>query len=116
MNYFCTIEGQSANLRVHPLLLSLTKTFNASESTRSTPNICTISETDKRVLNHERYTSPDKLPPLDIHFSGGMGVSPFSNADCFILTLAAGCQECINKMQEERDWEDVQCMFTFVCI
>jgi hypothetical protein len=82
MNYFYKTEGQSTNLRVHPLLLSLTKVFNASDKTRSTPKISSISEDDERVLSHKYYAKPGNFPPLDMHFSGGgMGAYPLSDAN-----------------------------------
>jgi hypothetical protein len=82
------------NIRVHPLILSLTETINASETN---PDIKTISENDERALRSNFYTPHNAFPPLEIHFSGQNGRS-LSNQNSYYLTCisAAGCQECIS--------------------
>jgi len=82
MNFYVHARDRNPNLtiRVHPLLLSLTETIDASETN---PDISTISENDERVSRSEFYTSPNALPPLEIHFSGQNGSSPLqSNRLC----------------------------------
>jgi hypothetical protein len=54
------------NIRVHPLLLSLTETINASETN---PDIRAISEDDERALKSDFYTPHSVFPPLETHFS-----------------------------------------------
>jgi hypothetical protein len=39
------------------------------------PKILSISEDDPRVLDSEHYTSPENLPPLEIHTPGQNGMS-----------------------------------------
>jgi len=41
------------------------------------------------------YTSPSELPPLEMHISGGNGLSHLSNRICYVLTSVASCQECM---------------------
>jgi hypothetical protein len=52
--------------RVHPLLLSLSKTWCASDIS---PDINSISEDDPRVFESKYYVPPVELPPLDASFS-----------------------------------------------
>ena len=75
MNFFhdsCK-RNPSLTIRVHPLLLSLTETFEASGTD---PDLTAVSENDERVLGSKYYTSPGALPPLEMHFSGQNGPSP----------------------------------------
>jgi hypothetical protein len=58
-------------IRIHPLLLSLSKTIDASEID---PDISAISENDERALTSNRYTSPSELPPLSTHLYGPNGL------------------------------------------
>lgn len=94
MNFYAPFHVGNSNLpiRVHPLLLSLTETISASETN---PDISTISENDERALRSNHYTSPNALPPLEIHFSGQNGRSLFSKQKDCALTSVAGCRECI---------------------
>jgi hypothetical protein len=85
-------RNPSLTIHVHPLLLSLAETINASETN---PDISTISENDERVLGSKFYTSPTELPPLEIHISGQTGPSLLSNQNGHILTSVAGCRECM---------------------
>lgn len=93
MNFFVDACSGNPNLaiRVHPLLLSLAETINASEAN---PDISAISENDERVLKSKYYTLPSKLPLLEIHFPGQNGPSLLSNQNSQALTLVAGCREC----------------------
>lgn len=96
MNFYidaCRINS-IRTIRVHPLLLSLSTIVEGSDAN---PDISTISENDKRVLESEFYTSPSALPPLEIHFSGQNGASLPINKNAHALTSqsVAGCRECI---------------------
>jgi hypothetical protein len=94
MNFYVEAHSRNSNstIRVHPLLLSLTETIDASETN---PDISTISENDERALGNRFYTSPSGLPPLEMHFSGQCGPSLPSNQNGYPLTSVAGCQECM---------------------
>ena len=74
INTYANAYKRNSNtpIRIHPLLLSLKETIAASETD---PDICAISENDKRVTGNDLYTSPSEFPPLEIHFSGGNGTS-----------------------------------------
>jgi hypothetical protein len=74
MTFYARARNRDPNLtiRVHPLLLSLTETIDASETN---PDIKAISENDERALRSAFYTPPNTLPPLEIHFSGQNGSS-----------------------------------------
>ena len=78
MDFFVDSSHRNPNIaiRVHPLLLSLATTMEASEDD---PDISSLSETDKRVLNSPYYNSPSTLLPLEIHFSGKNGPSLLPN-------------------------------------
>jgi hypothetical protein len=78
MNFFANTceKNPEHKIRTHPLLLSLTKVIDESETN---PNISAVSENDKRVLGSKFYTSPTEFPPLEIHFLGQNGLSPFSS-------------------------------------
>jgi hypothetical protein len=76
--------------RVHPLLLSLAEVYN-----KSPLNISSISRDDPRILSSKYYTSPDDLPPLDIHFPGQNGAALLCNTHGSPLTSAASCGECL---------------------
>jgi hypothetical protein len=87
-------------IRAHPLILSLTEAFNASEAN---PNISTVSENDERVLRSKFYISPIAFPPLEMHFLGQIGpyillIEPPIKIAIFSLSLipVAGCQECMS--------------------
>jgi hypothetical protein len=75
ITFYTRARKRNSNLtvRIHPLLLSLTETLNASETN---PDISAISENDERVLRSNFYTPPSAFPPLEIHFSGQNGSSP----------------------------------------
>jgi hypothetical protein len=94
------IRDSNLTIRVHPLLLSLTETISASETN---PDISTISENDKRALRSNFYTSPNTLPPLEIHFSGQNGPSLLSNKNGCALTpeSVAGCRECMGSAPQD---------------
>jgi hypothetical protein len=78
MNFYADADSRNSNstIRVHPLLLSLTTTINASETNA---DISTISENDERALATEFYTSPSDLLPLEMHLPGRCGPSLLSN-------------------------------------
>jgi hypothetical protein len=86
-------RNPSLNIRVHPLLLSLTAEIDASETN---PDLKAISENDERALRSEFYTPHSTLPPLEIHFSGQNGPSFLSNQNSYSLTgkSVAVCREC----------------------
>jgi len=90
------IEARDRNpdnpIRVHPLLLSLSKTIDASETN---PDIGAITENDERALESDHYTLPSALPRLEIHYPGQNGSSLKSNQNGYSLTSLAGCQECM---------------------
>lgn len=72
MNYFEEVSRQSQTPpRVHPLLLSLSETWKASDIC---PDILSISENDPRVFQSDYYVPPEELPPLDVYFSNGMSL------------------------------------------
>jgi hypothetical protein len=50
------------------------------------PDMSAVSGDDKRVLGHEFYTSPNELPPLEIHFSGQNSTYSLSNKKGFSFT------------------------------
>src|SRR5882757_1430255 len=93
MNFYANTCNRNSNLtiRVHPVLLSLVKTINASETN---PDISTISKNDKRALRSIYYMSPGALLPLEIHFPGQNGPSLLSNHNGHALTSVADCREC----------------------
>ena len=72
MNIYLGACGNNSNatIRIHPLLLSLSETVQASETN---PDIGAISENDERALMSDKYTPPSALLPLEIHFSGRSG-------------------------------------------
>ncbi len=86
MDFFVKALGRNSNhaIHIHPLLLSLTKTINASEIN---PDISSISENDERALRSDFYTSPSTFPLLDIHFSGKNGPSLLFNQSGYVLQL-----------------------------
>jgi hypothetical protein len=94
MKFYADARSINSNLtiRVHPLLLSLSETMDASETN---PDITTISENDERASRSSFYTSPSEFPPLEIHFSGQDGPSLLSDQNSRTLTSAAGCRECV---------------------
>ncbi|KAH9044160.1 hypothetical protein EDB84DRAFT_1436152 [Lactarius hengduanensis] len=69
MNYFEKAAREGRTPRVHPLLLSLSAAWNASETS---PDIQSISENDPRVMGDPHYVSPScdgqdwQLKVLDI--------------------------------------------------
>ena len=85
-------ENPNTPIRVHPLLLSLSETINASETS---PQIAAISENDERALTSNLYTSPSALPPLEMHFATKNGQSLLSTRNGYALTSVAGCRECM---------------------
>lgn len=46
-------------------------------------DMSTVSGDDKRLLGHTLYTSPNELPPLEIHFSGQNSTYRLSNKKRF---------------------------------
>jgi hypothetical protein len=105
MDFFVYASERNPNLpiRVHPLLLSLTATVNASEIH---PDISTISENDERVLRSKHYVSPSAFPPLEIHFLGQNGSSLLSNRNGYALTSTAGCRECVAFSSQDNSGDD----------
>lgn len=79
-------------IHIHPLLLSLTETVNASPKK---PDISTISENDERAMRSNFYTSPSTFPPLEIHLPGQTCPSLLFHQCGYALTLVAGCRECM---------------------
>lgn len=66
MNFFVDANERShIPPRVHPLLLSLTATYDKSDQF---PDINAVSEDDPRIWNNDYYTPACGLPPLEIHF------------------------------------------------
>jgi hypothetical protein len=94
MNFFSNTICRNPNITVciHPLLLSLTETKQASPNN---PDISSISETDKRISTSPFYTSPSALLPLENHFSGKNGPPLLSNHTGYVLTSVANCRECM---------------------
>ena len=94
MNFYANTCKANPNLtiRVHPLLLSLAKTINASDANS---DIRTISENDERALRSDLYIPPSAFPSLKIHFSGQNGPSLLSNQNGYFLTSVACCRECM---------------------
>lgn len=67
MNYFEEASrGGQRSLRIHPLLLSLCKAWNASDTS---PDISSISDNDPRVTEDAFYVPASELPPLNAHLS-----------------------------------------------
>lgn len=106
MNFYVDARERSSNtpVRVHPLLLSLTATIDASEAH---PDISTISEYDERVSGSKYYTSPGAFPPLEIHFSGQNGSSFLSDRNGYALTSAACCRECVAFSPQDNSGDDI---------
>jgi hypothetical protein len=73
---------------VHPLLLSLTETIDASDTN---PDRSSVSENDERVLGSNFYISPSILLLPEIHFSGQNGLSLLFNQNGYALTSVASC-------------------------
>ena len=88
---------------VHLLLLSLSEMVAASETD---PKISNISENDKRMSSSIYYTPPSAFPPLEIHFPGKNGLSHLSNQIGYILTLVAGCRECMASASQDNSGEE----------
>ena len=73
MSYYkSAITRTHTHPRVHPLFLSLMAVFAESNQM---PNISSVSESDLRAERENYYTSPNVLPPLDIHFDGKNGMA-----------------------------------------
>ena len=81
MNYIEEASrGGQRSLRVHPLLLSLCKAWNASDTS---PDISSISDNDPRVTEDAFYVPASELPPLNSHLSGNnnyLGIGSHSAA------------------------------------
>ena len=105
MNFYANTCNRNSNLtiRVHPVLLSLVKTINASETN---PDISTISKNDKRALRSIYYMLPGALLPLEIHFSGQNGPSLLSNHNGHALTSVADCRECMESAPQDNQGGD----------
>jgi hypothetical protein len=85
MDFYHDARNSNSNstIRIHPLLLSLSETIDASETN---PDISAISEDDERALESKFYVPPNTLPSLEIHFLGRNGVSTLSNQNGCALT------------------------------
>ncbi|KAH9170153.1 hypothetical protein EDB89DRAFT_1908021 [Lactarius sanguifluus] len=78
MNYFEeAARGCQTPPRVHPLLLSLSKAWSASDTS---PDIHSVSENDPRVIGNPYYILPSELPPLNSHIPGNSNKSPEHSA------------------------------------
>ncbi len=81
INFYANASNRNSgiSIRIHPLLLSLGKTIDASETD---PDISAISENDERALSSNRYTSPSDFPPLGLHLYGihGLSLPSYQNA------------------------------------
>jgi hypothetical protein len=93
--------GSGTPPRIHPLLLSLSEVYNNSHSR----SISSISEDDPGILSSNLYTSPNDLPPLDIHFPGQNGKALLCNALGSPLTSAASCRECMASEPQDNSAE-----------
>ena len=93
-------ENPNTPIRLHPLLLSLSRAINASETN---PDISAISENDKRVkvLGNSLYISPSALPPLEMHVWGQNSTALLSNQNGYALILLAGCRECMSSAPQD---------------
>jgi hypothetical protein len=100
INFHVKARDRNPNItiHIHPLLLSLCETFNASDIN---PDIGSISENDKRVLKSSFYTSPSALPLLEIHFSGKNGMSLLSNRNGYVLISVVNCRECMTSALQD---------------
>jgi hypothetical protein len=86
MDFYADARSRNPNtaVRIHPLLLSLSETFNASPAN---PNISTTSENDERLSSESPfYTERSALPSLEIHFSGQNGPHVLPNQNRYSLT------------------------------
>ena len=94
MDFYVNAMSKSQNtpIRIHPILLSLSEAMNNS---KMNPDINTVSENNERVLTNGIYTSPSKLPLLEIHILGGNGLSLLPNQNDYALTSVASCRECM---------------------
>ncbi|KAH9173121.1 hypothetical protein EDB89DRAFT_1905618 [Lactarius sanguifluus] len=78
MNYFEeAARGCQTPPRVHPLLLSLSEAWSASDTS---PDIHSISENDPRVIGNPYYILPSELPLLNSHIPGNSNKSPEHSA------------------------------------
>jgi hypothetical protein len=91
MNFYEGAKDRDS-IRVHPLLLSLTKAINEAETD---PDISSISENDEGAKMNDLYTPPSAFPPLEMHFYGRNGPSLVSLRSNYAHTSAAGCRECV---------------------
>src|SRR6267378_3733282 len=93
MLYFYEVSrGSQTPPRVHPLLLSLSETWCASDIS---PNLSSISEDDPRVFKSKYYVPPRELPPLDASFSGDdLSDTNGMYSTCFLvlITCVDNCQ------------------------
>ena len=94
MNFYASVRNKNSEstIRIHPLLLSLSETIDASETN---PDLSAISEDDERVLGTGYYTFPSTFPLLEIHFPGQNGLFILPNQNGHVLISAAGCRECM---------------------
>jgi len=92
-------RNSTVTIHVHSLLLSLSKTINASETN---PDISTISENDERALRSNFYALPSALPLLEIEFSGQNGLSLLSKQNGYV----AGCRECMASAPQDNLGEE----------
>src|SRR6266852_6856411 len=102
MNFFQANINPNSTICVHPLLVSLSEAVHASASS---PDISSISENDKRALRSNFYTSPSKMPPLEIHSLGQNGPSLLSNINGYALMSVAGCRECMGLAPQDNSGE-----------
>src|SRR6266849_7462330 len=102
MNFFQANINPNSTIRIHPLLVSLTKAFHVSASSS---DISSISENDKRASRSNFYTSPSEMPPLEIHSSGQNGLSLLSNINGYALMSVAGCRECMGLAPQDNSGE-----------
>ena len=74
INFYAATSNRNSGIaiHIHPLLLSLSETINASGTD---PDISAISENDQRALSSDRYTPPSELPLLEMHLYGSNGPS-----------------------------------------
>ena len=105
MDFYVNAKSESPNtpIRIHPIFLSLCTAMNNPETNL---DINTISEDDERVLTNDSYTSPSKLPPLEIHLLAGNGLSLLPNQNEYALTSVAGCGECMKDHPQDNSGED----------
>src|SRR5712691_4023186 len=102
MDFFQANINPNSTIRFHLLLVSLSEAVHASASSS---DISSVSENDERALRSNFYTSPNEMPPLEIHSLDQNGLSLLFNINGYALMSVAGCIECIGLASQHNSGE-----------